>query len=120
MMLRILGAPRRVRVVVAGMFLLSTVLVSIGLAGIAAAAQPNTAIQQGGYTSQLGYGQVGDDDKSKSASPSRTPSKSSSPSKSPSKSPSMSATPSKSESVSPSASATVSRTASAAPTSLPV
>ena len=38
-MLRILGAPRRVRVVVAGTFALSAVLLSIGLASIAVAAQ---------------------------------------------------------------------------------
>jgi hypothetical protein len=116
MMLRILGAPRRVRVAVGGMFVLSAVLVSIGVANVAGASLPNSAPAQAGYT-QMGYGQDGDqygdndkDHKSKSPTPIRT-SKSPSPTPSKSKSMSPTPTPTKTESASPTASATVSPTA---------
>jgi cytoskeletal protein RodZ len=118
-MLRILGAPRRVRVAVAGTFVLSAILLSTGVASMAAAAATGQVPQQVQYTAQPGYGQDGDQEKSKSPSPIRTPTKSATPSKSPSKSPSMSPTPSKSTSPSASASQTTAAP-TVAPTSLPV
>lgn len=117
-MLRILGAPRRVRFAVAGTFVLSAVLLSTGLASMAAAAQTSQVPQQVQYTAAPGYGQ-NDGDHSKSPSPSRSVTHSPTPSRSVSKSPTMSATPSKS--VSPSASATpTTASPTVSPTKLPV
>jgi hypothetical protein len=129
-MQRILGAPRRVRVAVGGLFVLSAVLVSTGLASVAGVATSTPTQQQAGHINLVGEECNNDGNNtdgppyptpsctSKSASPSK--SESMSPSPTPSESKSMSPSPSKSESVSPTPSATVSPTEIATTTAAPV